>query len=368
MKVAIRVDASIQVGTGHLMRCLTLADELSVQGNKCFFVCRNLSENLTKLIRKCGHKLKMLPSSSGSMPIDRDKSLVEHSGWLGVPWEEDAFQTEQAILSIEPDLLVVDHYAIDARWERSFFKIVDKVMVIDDLADRAHDCTILLDQNFGRVEEDYNGLVPSDCNLLIGSCYSLLRPEFFALRAKSKERRKKPNLNRILISFGGADRENVAGQIIDALANSSVANNFAVDLILGACSPNRESISKKIKNLPFKVSVAMDVNDMAERMVHADLAFGGAGTTSWERCCLGVPTVLIALADNQKRTAHLLQQANAAVELSLNSSLTNTVCALIDRLYNNKQFLKELSDNASRIVDGKGCERVIKALEIVTTQ
>ena len=184
MQIAFRADASIQISTGHVMRCLTLAEELKRQGHDCFFICREHKGHLGDLIAEKGFSLHLLPTAE-SEHASADFNWSDHARWLGVTWQRDAEQT-RAILSNQPvDWLVVDHYALDIGWEQQTAEYAAQIMVIDDLADREHQCDLLLDQTFGRNAADYRPLVPKNCELLCGSQYALLRPEFAEFRPYS---------------------------------------------------------------------------------------------------------------------------------------------------------------------------------------
>ena len=200
MKIVFRTDASIQIGTGHVMRCLTLADELARHGHECRFVCREQQGHLGNLISSKGYGLALLPAPVRSKRYIESEVSENYASWLGVPWQEDAQESLQVIEALKADWLVVDHYALDAEWEKALAHAVGNIMVVDDLANRAHDCALLLDQNLGREQEDYDGLVTDKCERLIGPGYALLRPEFSALRDQSLARRITPELNRILIT------------------------------------------------------------------------------------------------------------------------------------------------------------------------
>jgi len=196
LKILIRTDSSVQIGTGHVMRCLTLADELRERGAEIVFVCRDFAGNL------CGYT----------------EGNLKHAAWLGADWQTDARQVEEIIkdFNTHPDWLVVDHYALDERWERYLRSYVKKIMVIDDLADRPHDCDLLLDQNFyENLESRYDGLAPSGCKKLLGPKYALLRPEF---REERKNLRKRDGyVKRIMIFFGGSDPTNETTKALEAV-------------------------------------------------------------------------------------------------------------------------------------------------------
>src|SRR5690606_32001299 len=193
MKVALRTDASMRIGTGHLMRCLTLADALRDAGARTRFVCRALPHGLREVVIGRGHELVELPSVCGSTagggdgrgaPVASPHTALEHADWLGTTQEEDAAATCDALDDGAVwDWLAVDHYAIDARWETRLRTAARRILAIDDLADRRHDCDALLDQNLhAGMHARYDGLVPDACVRLVGPRHALLRPEFAAAR------------------------------------------------------------------------------------------------------------------------------------------------------------------------------------------
>ncbi|MFB2762843.1 UDP-2,4-diacetamido-2,4,6-trideoxy-beta-L-altropyranose hydrolase [Marinobacter shengliensis] len=361
MRVAFRADASVQIGTGHVMRCLTLADELTRQGHECRFVCREHEGHLGELITSKGYGLTLLPSCSDNELDTKDSRSDNYARWLGVPWQEDARQTLDALTPWHPDWLVVDHYALDAEWERALANAVGSIMVIDDLANRCHECALLLDQNLGRVESDYDGLLPEDCQRLTGPGYALLRPEFANLREQSLNRRQQPELKRILISLGGVDRTNVTGQVLDALSESALPVTTELDIIMGAAAPYLDEVRQQVARMPFKATVSVGVTDMAERMCLADLSIGAVGSTSWERCCLGLPAILMVLAENQKSAAEALKRSGAVI--IINSGVG--VRAELERLMNSdntENRLTRMIQLGSDLVQGDGCTRVVNEL------
>lgn len=298
MKIAIRTDASLYMGTGHLMRCLTLADEVRREGHMVTFICRELPGNLCELIEKKGYHVYRLPFQ------DKDKNRIQTvqdvSTWLGATWREDAEQTISVLqeISIESkiDWLVVDHYALDIQWEHKLRPFVKRIMVIDDLANRRHDCDLLLDQNlYENMEQRYMGLVPETCKLLLGPRYTLLRPEF--REARKKLRTRDGIVRRILIFFGGTDPTNETMKAIEAirLLNRS---DIEVDVVVGESNPHRELVKKKCEELP-NFHYHCQVDNMAELMARADLAIGAGGSTTWERCYLGLPSIVVTTAKNQ---------------------------------------------------------------------
>lgn len=361
VRVAFRADASVQIGTGHVMRCLTLADELTRQGHECRFVCREHEGHLGELITSKGYGLTLLPSCSDNELDTKDSRSDNYARWLGVPWQEDARQTLGALTPWKPDWLVVDHYALDAEWERALANAVGSIMVIDDLANRPHACGLLLDQNLGRVTSDYDGLLPEDCQRLIGPGYALLRPEFASLRGQSLNRRQQPELKRILISLGGVDRTNVTGQVLDALLESALPVTTELDIIMGAAAPYLDEVRQQAARMPFQAAVNVNVEDMAERMCLADLSIGAAGGTSWERGCLGLPAVLIVLAENQVAGATALAASGAAVKIDDADQLGATLPSALVALFEPGR-LERMSDAAAGITDGDGVFRALQEM------
>ena len=361
MLVVFRTDASILIGTGHVMRCLTLANELTRQGHECWFVCREHQGNLGDLIVNQGHGLTLLPAPLHHSSLEKDIAPHDYAIWLGVPWKEDARQSKDIISSLKPDWLVVDHYGLDAQWETSVSSVVGDIMVIDDLANRPHSCAVLLDQNLGRLSSDYDRLLPSECQRLIGPDFALLRPEFAEMRAKSLERRKRAKLSRILISLGGIDRTNVTGRVLSALAKSALPLSFDLHIVMGGGAPFLKEIRRQAAQLPFKTTVSVNVRNMAELMYQADLSIGSAGSTSWERCCMGLPAITIVLAENQSSIAKALADHSAGLLLNVDR-LEAELPELIDRYANNVCVRFSLTQSARQICDGSGSRRVASVL------
>ena len=220
-QVVIRADASVQVGSGHVMRCLTLADALRKRGAEVHFICRELPGHLGGVLTDKGYPVHWLPA-----PVADGVAIpahTAHSAWLGVPWAVDADQTRDRLMGLpEIDWMIVDHYALDQTWESRMRPLVKRIMVIDDLADRPHDCDILLDQNLvAGMENRYHGKIPENCSCLLGPQYALLRSEFSMLRSTSLARRKPPELKRLLIFMGGSDPTNEISKVIAGVKQST---------------------------------------------------------------------------------------------------------------------------------------------------
>lgn len=360
MNIVFRVDASIEMGTGHLMRCVTLATEMQRRGANCHFVCRGHAAAFTERIDAVRCEVTLLPFYSEIKPEAVDGPA--HASWLGVDWHLDAEQTAKVVSDPHPDWLVVDHYALDARWERQLRPFCRRIMVIDDLADRPHDCDLLLDQNLGRTFADYSALVPGSCTILTGPQYALLRPDFAALRRYSLARRQHPRLERLLITMGGVDKDNATGRVLDALRENPLPADCNIVVVMGRQAPWLDQVREQAATMPWSTQVIVDVHEMASLMADSDLAIGAAGSSSWERCCLGVPSLLLVVADNQRNVAALLDQADAVRMLQLDADLPTQLACLINEMSQSEVCLRQLSDSARAITDGKGTQRVADEL------
>jgi UDP-2,4-diacetamido-2,4,6-trideoxy-beta-L-altropyranose hydrolase len=363
MRIAFRTDASLKIGTGHVMRCLTLADALRERGARCTFICRQHSAHLLEMIVQRGHRAVALPSlatTTNYLPDD-----TAHAAWLGADWLTDAQQTRDALCNQSIDWLVVDHYALDHRWEQALRPYCQNLMAIDDLADRPHVCNLLLDQTFGRDATDYRSLVPADCNLLCGSQYALLRPEFAALRRYSLQRRAQPALRELLITMGGVDKTNATGQVLQALRACRLPEGCRVTVVMGATAPWLEEVRTQAQDMSWPTRVLVGVSDMADLMAASDLAIGAAGATSWERCCLGLPTIMFVLAKNQLKIAQGLERAGAAILISPMQSVTAKLPKQLLSLVGDAQILQSMSDCAARIVDGSGLNSILREMEVI---
>lgn len=359
MNIIIRVDASSEMGIGHLMRCLTLANAL-VKHQKSYvkFVCRHLPEALHNQLLLNGHDVALL-TGVDEAPLE---NKLNHSKWLGVRQRFDALETISTIGERLWQWLIVDHYGIDEEWQSLLRPTVSKIMVIDDLSDRTHNCDLLLDQTYQQLPDKYLPLVPKKCHLLLGTNFSLLRPEFKVLRAESIKRRKTWQFENLLITMGGADIHNATLVILKGLLNCKLPENLTITVVLGSNTQDIGSIAVATSGLPCEVHVIQSTPNLASLMVKADLVIGAAGTTSWERCCLGVPSVMAVLAKNQELIANSLHDAGAAVNLGYITSADFT-CDLkekVDMFIKKPSLLEGYSNNAASIVDGRGVDRVLK--------
>ena len=349
--IAIRVDASSQIGTGHFMRCLTLAEELKKKGSYIKFICRHLPDYLQSMLVEKEIDFSRLNYPNNEFNLDE----LDHSNWLGVSQFLDSQDTIHALTDRSWDWLVVDHYALDYRWENELKVVVKSILVIDDLADRTHNCDILLDQNYySDMGTRYNGKIPKHCQILLGPMHALLREEFRQIRSHVKIRNHK--LSNILIFFGGVDVENFTGLTIDALSNSAFAG-LRINVVLGAQHPYLDEI--KLLCLKNGYICHIQTKQMAELMLGAELAIGAGGSATWERCCMGLPALIVSLANNQKRIAQGIDILQAGKFLDGKAKdVINEIVELVQFYSNNQDDLEMLSKNAYAATDGMGVIRL----------
>jgi UDP-2,4-diacetamido-2,4,6-trideoxy-beta-L-altropyranose hydrolase len=294
VRAVIRADASLDIGTGQVMRCLTLAELLRSRGTRVAFICREYEGNLCDLIEERGFSVRRLP-----------RCLQP------VVWQEDVAQSVAALRALDShhDLIVVDHYQLDFHWEREMRAYTARIFVIDDLADRAHDCDLLLDQNLHDAPKTrYQRLVGPRTRVFVGPRFALLRPEFERLVAVPRDH----GLRRLLI-FLGSDRANETIKIVEALGNLGSERPQAT-LVLGPHQPHAPEIREAARDLSSLVVLA-STGEMAKLIIDADLGVGTCGVAAWERCLLGLPALVVVTADNQRDDARILQSLGAVRNL-----------------------------------------------------
>jgi UDP-2,4-diacetamido-2,4,6-trideoxy-beta-L-altropyranose hydrolase len=341
MRVIIRVDSSSEIGTGHVMRCLTLANQLCSRGAVVSFISRDLKGNMGSIIIKSGFDLLLLPN------IHEGDGFY---GWYDKNWKIDQEETKTLIkdLNYRIDLLIVDHYGLDHRWEKGFVDITKKLMVIDDLADRAHHCDFLLDQNYCyQYETRYNHLLTKPCTSLLGPQYVLLRPEFREARRLLESRNGV--VNKILVFFGGSDPTNETLKAIEAISEIN-RTDIKVDVVVGESNPNKDQIRAYCEQRSG-FSYYCQISHMAELMVNADLAIGAGGSTTWERCYLGLPSLTIITADNQMELTSAVDNYGATKNLGLSSNITvKSLTQDIKNIVHKRDMLMEMSNKAMELV------------------
>ena len=339
------------------MRCLTLAEGLRSRGAQVAFVSREHDGHLLSLIAERGFAIHALPApADGWLPADH----ATHAAWLGAGIDEDAAQTLAALNQADEELewLIVDHYGIDARWERALRSVARRIMVIDDLADRTHDCDLLLDQNLvADFETRYTGLVPQQCALLLGPTYALLQSAYAALREHALAR--EGPVRRILVFFGGIDPFGLTEKSVRAFTNLERAD-IRLDVVIGRDHASAAAIERLAASRP-NIVLHSGLPTLAPLMAQADLAIGAGGATSWERLCLRVPTILITVAGNQTATARELHRRELAEWLGSGDQVDQAMLqsALSRRLADHAESSRR---QGGSLVDGRGESRVWAAM------
>ena len=338
MKAAFRADASPAIGAGHVSRCLTLAESLKARGSSITFVCADGSLSVVPRLAEVADYVIGIPSSQRG-----DQGSVEET-WSAAEQEADARSTVQSLSGQRIDLLVVDHYGLDYRWESVVRALADRTLVIDDLANRRHDCDILLDQNlYPNSDERYAGLVPATCKLLLGPSFALLRPEFTERRALSRAR--SGPIKRVLVSFGGVDSANATEVALDAIEASSCKGGLRVDVVIGALHPARERIVRRCDDQGYVCHV--ETSQMAELILQADVAIGAGGASSWERCYLGLPAIVVITAANQRELSEHLKNVGGVWSAGeLGADTLHRIAAGLEFFASNTAAILQMSKTA----------------------
>lgn len=350
--VVFRADSALCMGSGHVMRCLSLAEILTKRGATCSFLTRAHKGHLADAIRARGYKVDLLP---------RGRPVLPEIDWLGVPVEVEQEQAKECLDRLDPAWVVLDHYGLGRDWVLRTCPEGARVLVIDDLANRAHQGDLLLDQTLGREPANYGPHWPAETGIMLGAGFCLLHPSFAALREAMSERVFSKGVGRVLVALGGMDAENVTGRIIDILGYQDDIGMTRIDVALGATAPHLDAVADglaALTDVPTKLHVATP--DMAQLMADSDLAIGAGGTMLWERCCLGLPTIALCLAENQR--SGLAAAANAKAILLLEQDWEP---ALIDSIRSMVEPVtrQAVSSAAAQLVDGQGCARAALAME-----
>ena len=334
------------------MRCLTLAECLRDEDHTVLFVCRDLPGTLSAMVEEKGFVLKRLPAAEHpTTPVTTGR----YDSWLAVDPARDVAETIEAIGEEGADWLVVDHYGIDARWEKKIRPHVSHILVIDDLANRTHDCDLLTEQNYrAEASARYAGLTPHHCRHLIGPDYALLQPSFARLRSQAQPR---TDIDNILVFYGGIDATNETDRALGVLESIRDFNGV-IDVVVGSANTRRKQIERRCEEMET-VRFHCQTKTMAELMLRADLALGAGGVTSWERCCLGLPTIVTAVAENQIDIARTVADMKAGWYAGTAAEVTGErLWTLVQRAMSEPELLAEASQAALKLGDGCGTERI----------
>ena len=358
MKIAFRVDASCLIGAGHVMRCLVLANALREQGHQILFVCRNYPGNLNKVISKNEYAVREL-SFKGARIYQEQNYSDDYDQWLWVTQQQDANETSLLLKSEQLDWLIVDHYSLDYVWEKQLRVTSKKIMVIDDLANRKHDCDILLDQNYySSMQKRYRRYVACNTAMLLGPRYALIRDEI--LRSKNLRaaaQKKITSTPKVLLSMGGLDPDNMTLDILKYIKNNAVLSDYQVDVVVGLINPHRrmiENFCSKHNNLNFHRSP----NYFISLLTAAEFVIGAGGISVYERCILGIPSLVFSLSDNQKQICSDVADFGAHIFLKKISDLKDGI-----QMLTNEKLNRLTEKSLSLFLNYVGAHGVVDAIQ-----
>lgn len=351
MNVVFRADASTRIGSGHVVRCVTLAEELRRRGAAITFVCREMPGDYIDWLAARGISCESLPPAMpSSVPFQGD----------GIPLEQEIAQVRERLTVLgDTDWMVVDHYALDAKWETAIRGQVGRILCIDDLSNRPHDCDLLLDQNQSAHRAAYPSLVPEGCVMLLGPSFALLREDWARPRDSGD---RDPDDLRILVSFGGSDPTGETLKAIEAI-KACAQPGWRAEVVAGAGGKHIEAI-REASEREHWINFHGQVENMPGLARSCDLAIGGGGVSALERCALGLPSLVIAVADNQVAACEALTGAGAIEYLGLSKGVS---AADLQQALLNLAGKPARRDSIARcgrlLVDGKGTSRVATEIE-----
>ena len=356
MRVLFRTDASLTIGSGHLMRCLTLARALRLQGHQIWFACRQHPGHLNTLIETEGFPVLALAEI-------QTPPVAGYAAWLGASETEDAAAVQKTIAqnpatATHPfDWLVIDHYGLGETFSQQMRSVCNAILQIDDLANRRYDCDVLLDQNLvPGLTQRYQGLLPAECQPLLGPSFALLRPEFARFAPDSRQfptTFSAQSPARLLVFFGGSDAQNFTALTINALQQLQDCHWLA-DIVIGQANPHR-LLLQQLCAQDRRLTLLVQTPGMAGLMAAADLMIGAGGATHWERACLGLPAVVVALADNQLVTTAYLAELGACLDLGHAAALSTTrLATAVSALLADSLRRQQMSKAASQLVSPEG--------------
>ena len=351
MQIVFRVDASNLIGIGHMSRCITLAKLLRKKGAGIQFISRAYDGHLGELLKENKFNTKLL---SAPRLLNKKKYI----NWFGISQKEDSKDTLEIFKEKKPDWLIVDHYGLDYQWEIFLQSYVGNIMVIDDMLNRKHFCNLFLNQNYtDKTNKDYQNLLPENCKILLGPKYALLNSEYVKLR-KTFSRTSDGQISSVLLSLGGSDNENITSFVIDAL-NDKEFSQLKLDVVIGINNRNRENIMFQASKRP-NTFVHEQLISIASLMVNADLCIGGGGSSTWERICLALPSLVFCVSENQKPTCELLSK-DGFIELAGPATNLNKIDLRkkLTQILKNSQSVFSRALKAQRYVDGFGTNRVV---------
>ncbi|MGF2033929.1 MAG: UDP-2,4-diacetamido-2,4,6-trideoxy-beta-L-altropyranose hydrolase [Nostoc sp. CmiVER01] len=340
MKLLIRADASTQIGTGHVMRCLALAQAWQDAGGGVIFVMATEAPDLKTRLKSGGMEVIYLPIEIGSA--------------------EDAEETAKLARQFDANWVVVDGYQFGAKYQEIIKEFELKLLFIDDYGHaKQYYADIVLNQNIHPEEELYRNRQPYT-QLLLGTNYSLLRREFWQWRGWQ---RSLPLIaKKLLVTLGGADPDNVTLKVIQGLQKVEVEELEAV-VVVGGSNPHYDRLLVVSQESKFPIHLKRNVKNMPELMAWADVAIAAGGSTSWELAFMGLPSIVLILADNQQDTAEKLGNLNIVINLGWHQDISEVeIAQAIKKLLLAKQTRIEISRHAQQLLDGYCTARIITIL------
>lgn len=353
MRIAMRVDASSRIGTGHLKRSLSLAQALHAVGAQVRFVTRALGIESAEQIAEAGFEdTIVLPAPDGEVQPDPD---VPHSAWAEVPQAQDSAETAAALAQFAPAKVVVDSYAFDARWHDAVRTALGcGIVLIDDMADRQLAPDLLIDHNFAPDHRaKYAGCLRGTPRILSGPRFALLGKAY----AEAERYRFGEEVRSIGVFMGGVDAGNHSSVVLDAL--DQVGFYGPVEVVSTSANPNLSALRDQIAAREG-ATLSLDLPDLADFFARHDLQVGAGGGATWERCCIGVPTVLVVTSPNQNAVAPALDEAGVAVMAS--EPTASAIAARIEPLLSDATRRRAMADASRALVDGRGAERAALAI------
>lgn len=353
--ILIRVDSSFTIGSGHVYRCLALATELTRHQRVVIFACKPFNGHFMDVIKQHGFSVWEM-----TLPSSHDTSIADYDDWLQGTQQDDATQFLAIIHQLsnkghDIEWIVVDHYGLDHRWESQVATHKRQLLVIDDLVNRNHHSALLLDQTFMRTASDYRHLTDENCQILAGLDYCLLRDEF---SSPKQHRQEVKNTITLGVYMGASDVANVTKTVFQRLLDYTEAE-FSISIVVGANYQYLGELVAIQEKTERQVEISRAPVDMVSFNLKCDLVFGAGGTSTWERCALATPSVLVCLADNQQHIVSIMSQQQFSYKL--------------DDIHDHQEFqslissidwknLADLGARCQKLVDGMGCQRVVQAM------
>ncbi|AHA31506.1 UDP-2,4-diacetamido-2,4,6-trideoxy-beta-L-altropyranose hydrolase [Exiguobacterium sp. MH3] len=350
MYIQFRVDASLKIGTGHVARCLTLAEELTKNGIECSFICKKSIGDLIEFIQSKGFKVFII----NNLEIEKNKNKNVSNANIDAMRTIDIIKKQTKTV----DWIIVDHYMIDFEWEKIVRPHTGKILVIDDLADRKHECDLLIDSTYSKNTKRYDSLVDENVKLLCGTEYAILKPEFIKYRKKYLTISKPIKIH---VFFGGNDINNYTCKFSELILKN------IDEVVLKVVTASGYTYSQELDYIKSiygeKIEIEHNVSDMAKYMSECDVAIGSPGITTWERACIGLPSAYLYTNINQKKILENLSSDHFCFYIGDASKINSKDFLLKARIFlNQKKVLNEMFVIGQNSVDGLGTNRILTSI------